>query len=166
MTLPTNLGGSAAQPHRKLVDADHDEAMISSSFGEDVGYCSAPSSLYSLPDGSTATFNTTASGYAPSTTSSTNTVTPHATAGPPQTLTVAHLQSMMAGGIEEGYNGEDFDSAYDSESLIGGDTMTLASYITDYRFEHGRRYHAYRDGAYWVSLFLLASKMSLHGLEI
>jgi hypothetical protein len=159
MTLPTNLGGSAAQPapHRKL-DADHDEAMISSSFGEDVGYCSAPSSLYSLPDGSTATIDTAASGYSPSTTSSNNTVTPQVTAGPPQTLTVAHLQSMIAGGIEEGYNGDDFDSAYDSESLIGGDTMTLASYITDYRFEHGRRYHAYRDGAYWVSLIRLTSK--------
>jgi len=46
---------------------------------------------------------------------------------------------------------DDHDSAYDSESLIGDDTLTLASYITDYRFENGRRYHAYRDGAYWVS---------------
>jgi len=45
---------------------------------------------------------------------------------------------------------EDHDSAYDSESLIGDDSTTLASYITDYRFENGRRYHAYRDGAYWV----------------
>lgn len=43
----------------------------------------------------------------------------------------------------------DTDSAYDSESLLGDDTLSLASYITDYRFEHGRRYHAYRDGAYW-----------------
>lgn len=41
------------------------------------------------------------------------------------------------------------DSAYDSESLLGDDTSSLASYITDYRYEHGRRYHAYRDGAYW-----------------
>jgi hypothetical protein len=49
----------------------------------------------------------------------------------------------------EDYN--DADSAYDSESLLGDDTRSLASYITDYRYEHGRRYHAYRDGAYWVS---------------
>lgn len=49
------------------------------------------------------------------------------------------------------------DSAYDSESLLGDDTITLASYITEYRYENGRRYHAYRDGAYWVRLppFLL-----------
>ncbi|KAF2400542.1 S-adenosyl-L-methionine-dependent methyltransferase [Trichodelitschia bisporula] len=43
----------------------------------------------------------------------------------------------------------DQDSAYDEESLLGDDTMTLASYITNYRYENGRRYHAYRDGAYW-----------------
>ncbi|KAF2099340.1 S-adenosyl-L-methionine-dependent methyltransferase [Rhizodiscina lignyota] len=41
------------------------------------------------------------------------------------------------------------DSAYDSESLLGDDTMTLASFITEYRTENGRQYHAYRDGAYW-----------------
>jgi hypothetical protein len=46
---------------------------------------------------------------------------------------------------------DDGDSAYDSESLLGDDTRSLASYITDYRYEHGRRYHAFRDGAYWVS---------------
>jgi len=44
----------------------------------------------------------------------------------------------------------DNDSAIDNDSLIGDDTKSLASYITDYRFEHGRRYHAYKDGAYWV----------------
>jgi hypothetical protein len=43
----------------------------------------------------------------------------------------------------------DTDSAYDSESLLGDDTLSLASYITEYRYEHGRRYHAYSDGAYW-----------------
>ena|ERR1700761_7831474 len=47
---------------------------------------------------------------------------------------------------------DDADSAYDSESLLGDDTRSLASYITDYRYEHGRRYHAFRDGAYWVRL--------------
>jgi hypothetical protein len=43
----------------------------------------------------------------------------------------------------------DNDSAL-GESLIGFDTETLASYITDYHYENGRRYHAYRDGEYWV----------------
>ncbi|KAL5319373.1 hypothetical protein ACEPPN_012424 [Leptodophora sp. 'Broadleaf-Isolate-01'] len=47
--------------------------------------------------------------------------------------------------------GQDFnnnDSALGG-SLIGCDTDTLASFITDYRYENGRRYHAYRDGEYW-----------------
>lgn len=43
----------------------------------------------------------------------------------------------------------DNDSAFGG-SLIGCDTDTLASYITDYRYENGRRYHAYKDGEYWV----------------
>jgi hypothetical protein len=45
---------------------------------------------------------------------------------------------------------DDTDSAYDNASLIGDDTKSLASYITNYRVEHGRRYHAFKDGAYWV----------------
>jgi hypothetical protein len=50
--------------------------------------------------------------------------------------------------IQAGIN--DNDSTYGG-SLIGCDTATLASYITDYRYENGRRYHAYRDGEYWVT---------------
>lgn len=46
----------------------------------------------------------------------------------------------------------DDDSAYGEDSLIGDDTMTLSTYITDYRYEYGRRYHSYRDGAYWVGI--------------
>ena len=45
---------------------------------------------------------------------------------------------------------DDADSAYGEDSFIGDDTKTLSSYITEYRYEFGRRYHAYRDGAYWV----------------
>ncbi|PMD49341.1 S-adenosyl-L-methionine-dependent methyltransferase [Hyaloscypha bicolor E] len=45
-----------------------------------------------------------------------------------------------------GFN--DNDSTYGG-SLIGCDSDTLASYITDYRYENGRRYHAYRGGEYW-----------------
>lgn len=44
----------------------------------------------------------------------------------------------------------DADSAYGDDSLLGDDTRTLSEYITDYRYEFGRRYHSYRDGAYWV----------------
>ncbi|KAK2747150.1 hypothetical protein FQN57_002407 [Myotisia sp. PD_48] len=49
---------------------------------------------------------------------------------------------------------DDFDEAYsdsmaEGEAFIGDDTRTLSSYITKYRFENGRRYHSYRDGAYW-----------------
>lgn len=36
-----------------------------------------------------------------------------------------------------------------ASSIRESDTTTLASDISKYRFEHGRRYHAYRDGAYW-----------------
>ncbi|KAI2975165.1 hypothetical protein CBS147323_1035 [Aspergillus niger] len=43
----------------------------------------------------------------------------------------------------------DDDSAYGEDTLIGDDTITLSTYITDYRYEYGRRYHSYRDGAYW-----------------
>lgn len=50
---------------------------------------------------------------------------------------------------EDGYESY-ADSAYDESSLIGDDTKTLSTYITDYRYEFGRRYHSYRDGAYWV----------------
>jgi hypothetical protein len=47
------------------------------------------------------------------------------------------------------YNDDDNDSAFGG-SLIGCDTDTLASYITDYSYENGRQYHAFRDGEYWV----------------
>ncbi|KAF2636676.1 S-adenosyl-L-methionine-dependent methyltransferase [Massarina eburnea CBS 473.64] len=41
------------------------------------------------------------------------------------------------------------DSGFDSGSLLGDETDTLASSIVNYRMENGRQYHAYRDGAYW-----------------
>ncbi|EAA58567.1 hypothetical protein AN6749.2 [Aspergillus nidulans FGSC A4] len=50
------------------------------------------------------------------------------------------------------YSDDDIDSAYGDDSLIGDDTQTLSTYITDYRYEFGRRYHSYRDGAYWEIL--------------
>lgn len=169
MTLSTNHDGSSGArpvPDRKSVQH---QALLSSSFGEDIGYYSGPSSLYSLNGGSSTTVHTTASGYAPNSTSSNSTIT-QATAGPSaQQLSIANLQSMIGEDANEDYEEQDFDSAYDSESLIGGDTMTLASYITDYRFEHGRRYHAYRDGAYWVSPMsshLIFALIMLHNIEV
>ena len=48
-------------------------------------------------------------------------------------------------------DGPDFasDSGFDSGSLLGDETDTLASSILAHRIENGRQYHAYRDGAYW-----------------
>ncbi|MCJ1289995.1 hypothetical protein MMC34_001530 [Xylographa carneopallida] len=42
--------------------------------------------------------------------------------------------------------GSSADSAYDSE--VASYTTSLASGVTDYKFEHGRRYHAYKEGSY------------------
>lgn len=168
MSQSTNALGSAARPVPDRKPVPH-QVLTSSSFGEDVGYFSGPSSLYSLDGRSSKTVNTIASSHAPSSTSSSSTVT-QTTAGPSiQQLSVENLQSMTEEDADEEYEAQDFDSAYDNESLIGGDTSTLASYITDYRFEHGRRYHAYRDGAYWVCLvsFHLISELNeLRNIEV
>jgi hypothetical protein len=45
--------------------------------------------------------------------------------------------------------GSSSDSAFDSGSLLGDETNSLASSILNHRIENGRQYHAYRDGAYW-----------------
>ncbi|TID16925.1 S-adenosyl-L-methionine-dependent methyltransferase [Venturia nashicola] len=146
MSHSTNISASVARPvpDRKPVPGQPDQPT-----SEHFGYYSGPSSLHSLNAVSSFTVNTTASGYTPSSTSNNATVT-QATAGPTvEHVSVANLQSITGEDTNEEGEAQDVDSAYDSESLIQGDTMTLASYITDYRFEHGRRYHAYRDGAYW-----------------
>lgn len=54
-------------------------------------------------------------------------------------------------GLDDGYGLDDeySDSAYEEEFSFD-DTKSLSTYITKYRFENGRRYHSYRDGAYWV----------------
>ncbi|MCJ1382886.1 hypothetical protein MMC17_005999 [Xylographa soralifera] len=52
--------------------------------------------------------------------------------------------------VDEGLTADNYgssaDSAYDSE--VASYTTSLASGVTDYRFEHGRRYHAYKEGSY------------------
>lgn len=47
-------------------------------------------------------------------------------------------------------NDDDHESAYGEDSLLRDETKSLTSYMTEYRYEFGRRYHAFRDGAYWV----------------
>ncbi len=44
---------------------------------------------------------------------------------------------------------DDVDSAYDEST--SSDTDSLQSSITQNRYENNRRYHAYKDGEYWVS---------------
>lgn len=45
---------------------------------------------------------------------------------------------------------DDADSVYGEDSLPRDETKTLSTFVTEYRYEFGRRYHAFRDGAYWV----------------
>ncbi|KAK2871771.1 hypothetical protein FQN49_002853 [Arthroderma sp. PD_2] len=52
---------------------------------------------------------------------------------------------------DDGFDEAYADSADEGGMLMGDDTKTLSTYITRYRYENGRRYHSYRDGAYWVS---------------
>ena len=76
--------------------------------------------------------------------------------GYPHDSSVSLSNSTYSGGDDNDNYGEmndeyfnDNDSALGG-SLIGHDTQTVASCMTDYRYENGRRYHAYRDGEYWV----------------
>ncbi|KIW07628.1 uncharacterized protein PV09_01574 [Verruconis gallopava] len=124
---------SSKQP-RKESSLETRPATSSSAPNEGDGYHSASASLYS---GSTPRMHQ-----------------PSVTSPPPQTISLPPIQGTMGAGHTfdddfDAHTEADADSAYDSESLIGGDTVTLASYITDYKYENGRRYHSYRDGSYW-----------------
>ncbi|KAM0414577.1 hypothetical protein ACHAPT_013582 [Fusarium lateritium] len=44
---------------------------------------------------------------------------------------------------------DDADSSYSLSTRIT-DTESLRSSILDYKWENGRRYHAYQDGSYWA----------------
>ncbi|KAB8234284.1 S-adenosyl-L-methionine-dependent methyltransferase [Aspergillus alliaceus] len=51
---------------------------------------------------------------------------------------------------QDEYAGElDYSADSDYVEEFASDTTSLNSMITAYRYENGRRYHAYRDGAYW-----------------
>lgn len=68
-------------------------------------------------------------------------------AGSPATISSA-LEPMQDTVIDEAYSFDDNDSAIDNCSALT-DTASLHSDIMKYRVEHGRRYHSYKDGAYW-----------------
>ncbi|KAL4889937.1 S-adenosyl-L-methionine-dependent methyltransferase, partial [Aspergillus ambiguus] len=52
--------------------------------------------------------------------------------------------------VDDDYGTEvDDDPTSDYAEDFPSDTTSLNSMITSYRFENGRRYHAYKDGAYW-----------------
>jgi hypothetical protein len=76
------------------------------------------------------------------------TVPPPVPTGPLPNL-VPGAASLQPGQEEfEHHDGDnDRDSAY-GESLRAGDTASITSAITKYRYENGRRCHAYRDGVY------------------
>ncbi|KAJ2907253.1 S-adenosyl-L-methionine-dependent methyltransferase [Zalerion maritima] len=57
-------------------------------------------------------------------------------------------QQLGTGDIEVDVDIFDGDSAY-AESTHQDDTQTLASEATKFKWEHGRRYHAYGNGEYW-----------------
>ncbi|KAL3461116.1 S-adenosyl-L-methionine-dependent methyltransferase [Aspergillus heterothallicus] len=50
---------------------------------------------------------------------------------------------------EEGHLEIDSDVASDYQEDFASDTTSLNSMITSHRYENGRRYHAYKEGAYW-----------------
>ncbi|CAA9964486.1 S-adenosyl-L-methionine-dependent methyltransferase [Pyrenophora teres f. maculata] len=54
--------------------------------------------------------------------------------------------SSLESGQDQGFSS---DSGFDSGSLLGDETDSLASSILNHRMENGRQYHAYRDGSYW-----------------
>lgn len=98
-----------------------------------------------LHTSSTTTPDPTSTSDQPSGTTSSSTMAPSSSSHYP-------LDSGADSTVDDEYDYEDDDqdSAYGDDSFIGDDTKTLSCYITDYRFEFGRRYHSYRDGAYWV----------------
>ncbi|CEL11728.1 hypothetical protein ASPCAL14825 [Aspergillus calidoustus] len=69
--------------------------------------------------------------------SDSTTAEPSAHAEPFETLTPAHLEQ----------DPTDVDSAYAESPEDATESLSLS--MLDYRFEHGRRYHAWHDVAYW-----------------
>lgn len=81
---------------------------------------------------------------------------PHATTSPHLVVHESHAPATVPQDEDEANDDDDddpeddgSDSGFESESLLGDETDTLASSIMHYRIENGRQYHAYRDGAYW-----------------
>ncbi|GME36957.1 Methyltransferase domain-containing protein [Neofusicoccum parvum] len=55
-----------------------------------------------------------------------------------------------ASGSGSSHAASDTDSALGSSSRPGSTTTSLNSEIVNYRYEHGRRYHAFREDSYWL----------------
>ncbi|KAL6703740.1 hypothetical protein ACN47E_009121 [Coniothyrium glycines] len=70
---------------------------------------------------------------------------------PPPADHQAHAQHMGVTGVmaADDDDAAASDSGVDSGSFLGDETDTLASSIFHSRIENGRRYHGFRDGAYW-----------------
>ncbi|PWY94923.1 methyltransferase family protein [Aspergillus sclerotioniger CBS 115572] len=62
---------------------------------------------------------------------------------------VAPLVPAHGGDFSDSDEAEREDEFSDYAEDFASDTTSLNSEITAYRFENGRRYHAYKDGAYW-----------------
>jgi hypothetical protein len=73
----------------------------------------------------------------------------HAAAGPAGPIPQDSTASSPSNASDQDTDFDDNDSAY-GDSIDGSDTTSIKSVITKYRYENGRRYHAYRDGAYWA----------------
>ncbi|KEF53334.1 uncharacterized protein A1O9_10782 [Exophiala aquamarina CBS 119918] len=61
--------------------------------------------------------------------------------------TAEELSTALQPALVANTNQSDVDSAYGA-SVNGAMTASLASSVLNYRYENGRRYHAYRDGQY------------------
>ncbi|KAI9931480.1 hypothetical protein ASPWEDRAFT_169675 [Aspergillus wentii DTO 134E9] len=70
-----------------------------------------------------------------------------ATGSPRQRQQQGHQEEQEDDYADNGEPEDGGDSDYAEDFL--SDTTSINSEITAYRFENGRRYHAYKDGAYW-----------------
>lgn len=79
---------------------------------------------------------------------------PHVDASPTSSRPASQCDFDMTGAppLHPQFNEDtdDTDSVYGEDSLTRDETKTLSTFVTEYRYEFGRRYHAFRDGAYWV----------------
>ncbi|KAH6867810.1 S-adenosyl-L-methionine-dependent methyltransferase [Thelonectria olida] len=68
----------------------------------------------------------------------------------PQSVQAATLEALPENPLQAEDEHHDKDSALNRSEGFGGYAASLSSSIVNYRYENGRRYHAFRDGAYLV----------------